>query len=185
MPRRRPIRSQKPKQPTVGGPLNVSIPPETQKQLGAITASAELAEIHLIDSRCQLNIEVLGEVGDEITLTIEGPQFRGNFAREPKILYCGIRAITTVLTSSKKPLASISAEYSLFYRLPNLPDEIVCSEDVAMYFAGRTGVFNAWPFFREFVFSMATKMGMPAVILPLFKLPFTPPVGTTIESHPK
>ncbi len=37
-------------------------------------------------------------------------------------------------------------------------------------FASLNGVFNAWPYFREFLQSATTRMGLPQFVLPVFRI---------------
>ena len=38
-------------------------------------------------------------------------------------------------------------------------------------FAETNGVFNAWPYWREFAQSMAARMGIPRLVIPVFRFP--------------
>jgi len=41
-------------------------------------------------------------------------------------------------------------------------------------FANVNGVFNCWPYWREFVQNITTRMGLPSLIVPLLKIPKKP-----------
>jgi preprotein translocase subunit SecB len=57
--------------------------------------------------------------------------------------------------------ADFLVEYSIKADVP---------ENAAFAFAQATAPFNSWPYWREFVQSMTTRLGMPALTVPLFKL---------------
>lgn len=44
-------------------------------------------------------------------------------------------------------------------------------------FARTNGIFNAWPYFREFLQSSLVRMGLPAFALPVLRLPQSAPEG--------
>jgi len=45
-------------------------------------------------------------------------------------------------------------------------------------FAEYNGVYNAWPYFREFVQNITMRMGVPPLVLPVYRLPKQPaPAG--------
>jgi len=43
-------------------------------------------------------------------------------------------------------------------------------EKVIHAFAGTNGIFNAWPYWREFAQNTALRMGIPGIIIPLFRV---------------
>ena len=60
---------------------------------------------------------------------------------------------------------------------PDITDallDMIVSQELGQMFASRNGIFNAWPFFREFVQSTVARMGMPPLMIPLFKRPPLP-----------
>lgn len=51
-----------------------------------------------------------------------------------------------------------------------LPEGFSASSDELAAFAETNGVFNAWPYFREFLQSSMARMGLPPLYLPLFRV---------------
>lgn len=68
----------------------------------------------------------------------------------------------------KDPFVLVTAEFELLYKLP---EEFEATDEELEAFASLNGVFNAWPYFREFVQSMITRMGLPVITIPLFRMP--------------
>ena len=66
-----------------------------------------------------------------------------------------------------RPQAEVRAAFELSYRIPG--DEHFSSEELAA-FARTNAVFNAWPYWREFVQASLARMSMPALTVPLFRL---------------
>jgi hypothetical protein len=71
------------------------------------------------------------------------------------------------LPSKAAPPAAIRAVFSLAYDVKNL--ESLADEDLQA-FADTSGVSNAWPFWRELVYSTMSRMGLPPLTLPTLKL---------------
>ncbi len=66
------------------------------------------------------------------------------------------------------PVVSIHASFLLIY---DFNDEFEKYPDEAFKaFAEMNGVFNAWPYWREFVQNATVRMGLPALTIPVFRL---------------
>ncbi len=61
----------------------------------------------------------------------------------------------------------VEASYGLLYTLKN--DQGVNYEK-AKAFGEVNGVYNAWPFWREYVYTTLARMGLPPVTLPVFRI---------------
>jgi hypothetical protein len=68
----------------------------------------------------------------------------------------------------RAPIVWIHARYEVSYRLP---DAFEASEEELESFAATNGIFNCWPYFREFVDSCSSRMNLPPIVLPLFRVP--------------
>jgi hypothetical protein len=51
-----------------------------------------------------------------------------------------------------------------------LPEGFESTPEERQAFADLNGVFNAWPYFREFVQSATVRMGLPAFVVPVLRL---------------
>ena len=71
----------------------------------------------------------------------------------------------------------VEARYRLLYERPN--DYVPTAEEVEA-FAGRNGVFNAWPYFRELSHGIYGKMNIPLPPVPVFRV-----AGQLHARHPK
>jgi|GEM_PF-4169311 len=60
------------------------------------------------------------------------------------------------------------SEYVLAYEYHNYDGSV--TEKLLKDFSGTTGVFNAYPYLREAIQTMTTKMGIPPVVAPLLKI---------------
>lgn len=65
------------------------------------------------------------------------------------------------------PGLAIRAAFALDYELPPAAG---FEESRLRAFAMTNGVYNAWPYWREYVQSTTTRMGLPPIIVPVFRL---------------
>lgn len=72
-------------------------------------------------------------------------------------------------TQPAERIAEISATLSLRYALPEEELKRFSPEEVQV-FAESNGVYNAWPYWRELLQSASARLGLPAVIAPVFRL---------------
>lgn len=66
------------------------------------------------------------------------------------------------------PLMQIDATFELVYSLESFEG---IEDQNLQAFACTNGVYNAWPYWREFVQSTTTRMGLPALVPPVFRFP--------------
>ena len=67
----------------------------------------------------------------------------------------------------KELQAEIRGVFELSYRLPK---EAIFSSETLEAFANFNAVFNAWPYWREFVQASLTRMAMPPLTIPVFRV---------------
>jgi preprotein translocase subunit SecB len=65
------------------------------------------------------------------------------------------------------PWVALGATFELSY---GLDAPVAASGGDLRAFAELNGVFNAWPYWREYVQSMTTRMGLPPLVVPVFRL---------------
>lgn len=135
-------------------------------KLKSIIGAVELKDLHLVETRASLHLEnIEPESTFRWTLNTDKIQHCGKFISESRLLVCGVRFfLGAAVGKGSEPVVEVFCEYSLTYALP---DEIPCSDDDAAEFCALNGVYNAWPFFREHVQSLTSKMNVPPIILPL------------------
>ncbi len=70
-------------------------------------------------------------------------------------------------TSRDKPPLSIHATFSLRYQVRDLNRY---SDEEVEAFGTVNGAYNAWPFWRELVYTTLSRMGVPPIALPVFRV---------------
>jgi hypothetical protein len=61
----------------------------------------------------------------------------------------------------------VNVSFELTY---SIPESMHVTDEELSAFARVNGVFNAWPYFREFVHASVARMGLPSVIVPIYRL---------------
>jgi hypothetical protein len=70
-------------------------------------------------------------------------------------------------SKEKKQFATIEASFLLMYSAPSL--EGINQENVEM-FGNLNGIYNAWPYWREFLQNSISRMCLPPLTAPVFRL---------------
>jgi preprotein translocase subunit SecB len=78
--------------------------------------------------------------------------------------------------SAEKELAEASMTYHIFYKL--VGDEPTEPSDID-HFARANGAYHSWPFVRETIFSLTSKMGFPPYTLPVLSFQARPKTAVT------
>jgi len=66
-----------------------------------------------------------------------------------------------------EPFLNIKAMFALVYRAKDLSN---LSEKAFDSFGQANGIYNAWPYWREFVQNVTTRMGLPPLTVPVFRI---------------
>jgi hypothetical protein len=81
----------------------------------------------------------------------------------------GLRGVGKDDVSSK--LFELSAAFELTYKLDKKTDFPAAQ---LRAFSSVNGLYNAWPYWREFVQNTAARMGLPRLVVPVFRVPRAP-----------
>jgi len=133
-----------------------------------LIASVELIRVHMIASNHKVEL-ARWIPSEEPDITLDAPRFKGlQSAEQPFFLHCGAKFRLGIHQGDDSPFVTISAEYKLLYRLA---DEAKYTPEEIQEFAGNNGIFNAWPFFREFAHATSCRIGLEPIVLPVLRLP--------------
>ncbi len=72
-----------------------------------------------------------------------------------------------VESKSEEPSLLIEASFMLVYKADNLKD---LSKNNFNAFGNTNGIYNAWPYWREFVQNTIARMSLPPLTIPVFRL---------------
>jgi len=73
---------------------------------------------------------------------------------------------------SREPAMTIDASFVLTYRIESFEG---LTREGFKQLANLNGIYNAWPYWREFVQNMIGRMGLPPLTMPVFRIVQTPP----------
>jgi len=76
------------------------------------------------------------------------------------------------MAKQDEPFLKIRAMFALVYKAKDLSN---LSEKAFDSFGQANGVYNAWPYWREFVQNVTTRMGLPPLTIPVFRIVAQPP----------
>jgi hypothetical protein len=135
--------------------------------LGLVVAAAQIGGIRLVEAAASSRIRSADEVPDGATVHIShgATVVEGGEGRDFRV-----RAVVDAFVRSEDDgdaFLRVRGVFELDYRLA---EGTRASKKALNLFAEANGVFNAWPYFREFVQSTTQRMGVPPIVLPLYRL---------------
>ena len=134
----------------------------------AIGAHAKIQTLTLIRGECRLLDPREGDVVENMKITMKGGgRKHDSLAR----LICNFGIVVEPVAKGRedKPIALIECEYGLQYDLDDAALIAKLTDRDVELFAAYNASVNAWPHAREFVQSMAQRMVLPPIVLPLFR----------------
>jgi len=134
----------------------------------AIGAGAKIQTLTLVRGECQLVDPREGDVVENMKITMKGSGRKHDSLLR---LDCSFGIIVEPVAKGRedKPVARIECEFGLQYEIDDAVLFAKLSERDVELFAAYNCSVNAWPHAREFVQSMAQRMVLPPIVLPLFR----------------
>jgi preprotein translocase subunit SecB len=138
------------------------------KSLAKVVARTDLKSLSLLNSDAWRSLDALDHPRVSAEIRMEGILLQ---EEEDCILAKAIFSFAGTPvdeneTKSEQQVVSIKAEYLLVYSLPNKTD---LSKEELENFCSINAMYNAWPYWREFIQTLSNKMGLPPMTLPLLK----------------
>lgn len=165
--RRRPTRNSRSPLDTLMaiGPFKEVIPTDSLKTVAEVVPKLEIRDIRLLNLSCGLTappppagairIDLSHEVSvDLIENSALGVQVHYSLNASPE-------------AADSAPFLKMTVIFQLLYDGENLS---AISAEKRQMFGDINGVHNAWPYFRELVQSVSSRMGLPPLTVPLLKL---------------
>lgn len=147
--------------------------------IARVAQRAVLEEIYLVDAK--MSREPMAISGEPLSL--EHKCSTKIFPAEKDVLpiLCNFSVAASIGKSPDKIVMSIEASFCTSYVLK--PNEEFNPADIE-HFAKINPIYNAWSYWREFVQSMTTRMGFPALTIPLLKIIPKKPEAKETKSKP-
>ena len=145
-------------------------PPEFDPlAVGRMVPQVELEEVELLGAHFERRddgavppAEPFTEVPDEMGISVEWA-----VDAERRLLGCAL-TFGTVFPDVEAQPYEVVARFRLTYRLvgDDLPDEADCDQ-----FVNWNAVFNAWPYWREYLSSTVNRGRLPRFVAPVMRMP--------------
>jgi hypothetical protein len=131
---------------------------------GRVAQRVELVNIRLVQSAFTVSPKY---VGGEVDASVR-MQAQAQVIRRERLIQALARYYLIADTlKPKAPAFRINAFYLLRYTVGDM--EGLSASDIDD-FADINGVFNSWPYWREYVQSVSCRMGLPIVTLPVYRV---------------
>ena len=139
---------------------------KTADELKRLIAEVEIEGVRLVEANVETKVRSPADTGAvdllvNRTAEIGERQDNGTFFVVAKI---GAQLVSE--EAKEEPLVSIETSFELQYCLP---EGLRVEPQTLTTFAETNGIYNAWPYWREFVQSTLARMGLPPVVLPLLR----------------
>lgn len=134
----------------------------------AISDQVELKDIRLLSSECQHAPNVIqGEKIFDVdrTVRVEIDRDKNVILVFPKFELKAYSEEDKI--KQDKPFLKIEAIFMLIYQAKDLSG---LNEEAFESFGQANGVYNAWPYWREYVQNITSRMGLPSLTIPVFRI---------------
>ena len=149
--------------------------------LSRIVSVVEIESVRLCEAHCRSVHPT--EIGEEsyVKPSHEATVVKEPGESEPLEIEVAFRLEVSNASDQREFQAEIRAKFGLSYQIP--ADEEFTTEELEA-FAGINAVFNAWPYWREWVQTSLSRMGMPVMTVPVFRIkrPAAEEAPTTAEN---
>ena len=141
-----------------------------------VAARVELVEVRLVESHCAMTMAAVQPGAKLVTqLSRDVHTTLDRKGRCLAVLPAFQVSARIEGTGAKTPDVMIKARFLLTYALANVTG---LRKANCQHFGAHNGVYNAWPFWREFVQSATARMGLPVLTLPVYRIGMLPTSGT-------
>lgn len=137
--------------------------------LSRIIASVQIDDVRLREGRCRSFLGA-ASLPNEFLATSSHEAAVAEECSEDAAFHISVRFLLKIRPAREGDdvLAEVGAVFDLAYHVPK--DEVFSSEEVEG-FGQLNAVFNAWPYWREYVQTSLSRMAMPGLTVPLYRMP--------------
>jgi len=130
-----------------------------------VSERVQLKDVRLISCKCdQTPVATLGKKAYDINYSTEVQVDKKNGY---VIVTAKFHFEAFTESKTKKPVIFIDATFLLAYKIENFEG---LTQKGFEQFAKLNGIYNAWPYWREFVQNTVTRMGLPSLSIPVFRI---------------
>ncbi len=137
--------------------------------VGRVGARVRIETLELVGAEfSRSDTDPLGSDPDSRIPKSSGIRVEWNSSTDTRRLGCVITFATVFDDQNNKPY-NVAASYRLIYTIPD-KDPLPADTDVET-FMHWNAVFNAWPYWREYLASTVNRAGLPRFVLPIARMP--------------
>jgi len=136
-------------------------------QIAPLIEAVQIMDIRLVEASVGTSIRSANEAG-EVDLTIRRSADVKEYNKDASMFWVLVKIKTELIQREPKKGAAVFVNV-VFEIKYSLPKELEVSQEQLNTFAKINSVFNAWPYWREFVQSMVARMNLPPLTLPMFR----------------
>jgi len=170
--------------------LAVNVENLDMEMAALVAQKVVLKEIYLVDAK--ISREPLIVSSETLSLKHKCSTEILDFDKEKKtrFILCNFRVAAFSGEAPDKLVMKIEASFCTSYVMKSLPDLAIPDDDGRFladfmeYYLTINPISNAWPYWREFVQSMSTRMGFPALTVPLLEIIPKKSAGKKAERQP-
>ena len=137
----------------------------TTGSLSRLFDAVRIQEVSLVDCRALLRIRPQGTLRLGVSRTASATR-----APDGKVLCAQVRFTLEGRTENDSPDEPILVIEATFRASYEIPADLQLNESSIELFALTNETFNLWPYWREFVQSMSSRMGIPALTVPTYRI---------------
>jgi hypothetical protein len=154
--------------------------PDDLALAAAVARVVELEDVRLVRVQAELSVSVDELLADECLLVISPIRHSVTYSEENAVLdvevsvaasLCRPQQDNNSVPTATKPLATASATCALRYSLAASPPPAELRNNLFESFAKINGVYNAWPYLRNTIHDVTGRLGIPPVVLPVYRVP--------------
>ncbi len=157
-----PARTRARSTPPVGevDPVELAVP---------VSARVQIESVVLVESIVKRTTDVKISRGEfQVNVNITNVQYGADPTNDSVFVIPTFTLKAERTTESERSLIlSIETSFALYYSIKSVGD---FGDESIKAFAFTNGIFNAWPYWREYVQSTAARMGLPPIVIPVFRL---------------
>jgi hypothetical protein len=158
--------------------LEVAIPDLDMEIAAKVAKIAVLQEIYLVDAKASRDPLIVAP--EDLTLEHKCSAEILEYDKEKKLrsMLYNFRVFAFNGKSSAKVVMKIEASFCASYVYKTLPDPLLQEDDISVenllteveYLLKINPISDVWPYWREFVQTMSTRMGFPALTVPMLEI---------------
>lgn len=146
-------------------PRETAPPPTPLAQASRLIAAADIRQVRLTELSAQLQTDALAG-GEPLEVNIEH-QSIGQIRADLLDVDLTFRLVAVRNEEQNPPALEIRSVFRLTY---GLPKAFQASQQEIQAFSVTNSMLNSWPYWREVVQSTVTRMGLPPLVLPLYRI---------------